>query len=95
MPNAYLKILIAQLPSLEFCISRLHRDDPEFRSICEEMEMADAARTRWQHMPERTSEYQEICDRLRDEFLDHLSRHTGDAVQRSPQQGVKDHGRNS
>lgn len=51
MADTYLQNLVWRFPRLELSIKRLHREDPEFRSICEEMEMADSARDRWRDMP--------------------------------------------
>ncbi|MBB93712.1 MAG: hypothetical protein CML68_03775 [Rhodobacteraceae bacterium] len=95
MAGTYLHTLIARFPGLELSITRLHRDDPDFRSICEEMEMADVARARWRDMPERADEYQKIFDRLQDEFLDHLSRKTRMAFVQSVRQRIGDDGGNS
>ncbi len=76
MAGTYLQTLISRFPGLELSITRLYRDDPEFRSICEEIEMSDTALARWRDMPDRADEYQKIFDRLQDEFLDHLTRKT-------------------
>lgn len=95
MAHGYLHTLISRFPRLELSITRLHRDDPEFRSICEEMEMADAARVRWRDMPDRADEYQRIFDRLQDEFLDDLSQKSREAFVRAVKQEARDDGRNS
>ncbi len=95
MAGTYLQTLISRFPGLELSITRLYRDDPEFRSICEEIEMADTARARWKDMPDRADEYQRIFDRLQDEFLDHLSRKTRVAFVQSIKQGISDDGGNS
>lgn len=95
MAHDYLQTLISRFPRLELSITRLHRRDPEFRSICEEMEMAEAARARWKDVPDRADEYQRIFDRLQDEFLDHLTLKTREAFFRPLQHGMKDNGRNS
>lgn len=79
MASTYLHTLISRYPELELSITRVYRDDPDFRSICDEMEIADTARARWNDVPDRADEYQKIFDRLQDEFLDHLSRKTRDA----------------
>ncbi|RYH06633.1 CoA transferase [Tropicimonas sp. IMCC6043] len=94
MAGTNLQTLISRFPGLELSITRLYRDDPEFRSICEEIEMADTARARWQDMPDRADEYQRIFDRLQDEFLDHLSRKTRVAFVQSIKQGISDDGGN-
>ncbi|MHC9235997.1 hypothetical protein ACX9MO_10150 [Pseudooceanicola sp. 502str34] len=93
--GTYLHTLISRFPGLELSIARLHRNDPDFRSICDEMEMADAARMRWNGQPDRADEYQKIYDRLQDEFLDHLSKKTRIAFAQSIQQRNSDNGRNS
>lgn len=95
MADEYLHTLISRYPQHELSITRLYRDNAEFRSICEELEMADTARARWRDMPDRSDEYQRIFDRLHDEFLDHLTPKTPDAFLRPLQQGMKDHDRNS
>lgn len=95
MAHDYLQTLISRFPRLGPSITRLHRDDPEFRSICEEMEMADAARARWRDMPDRADEYHRIIDRLQDEFLDHLTRKTRAEFLKPLHEGMKDNGRNS
>ena len=71
--DAYLRKLVGRFPERETETFRLCRNNPLFRSNCEEMEMADAARTRWKDMPERALEYKQILDRLEGEFLEHLS----------------------
>lgn len=95
MADTYLQTLISRFPQLELSIARLYRDNAEFRSICEEMEMADTARARWKDMPDRADEYQRIFDRLQDEFLDNLTRNTRETVVQPLQQGMNDNGRNS
>ena len=79
--SAYLHKLIGRYPERELEILRLFRDSSVFRSICEEMEMAEAAEARWIDIPERASEYRSILDRLRDEFLENLSGGTRQGVQ--------------
>ena len=95
MADAYLQTLISRFPRLELSITRLYRKDPEFRAICEEMEVADAARARWRDLPERADEYEAIFDRLQDELLEHLTRKTRAEFLRPLQKGLKDNGRNS
>jgi hypothetical protein len=70
MSDTYLEALTSRFPTLERVIEQLHRDDPEFRSVCEEMEMAEMARARWKDMPDRAEEYGRILERLEKEFLD-------------------------
>ncbi|MDK3075557.1 hypothetical protein QO034_21040 [Sedimentitalea sp. JM2-8] len=95
MDATYLQTLVRRFPDLELGIKRLHRDDADFQSICEEMEMAEIACDRWKDLPDRADEYQKIFDRLQDEFLDYLSGKTREAFLRPLQQGMKDNGRNS
>ncbi len=95
MSDACLQTLISRFPRLELSITRLYRNDPEFRAICEEMEVADAARARWRDLPERADEYAAIFDRLQDELLEHLTRKTRAEFLRPLQKGLKDNGRNS
>lgn len=93
--DKYLQTLSRRYPNLELSITRLYRADNEFRSICEELEMAEAARDRWRDMPQRADEYQRIVDRLQNEFLDYLTRKTREAFLRPLTEGMKDNGRNS
>ncbi len=95
MDDTYLQTLFRRFPNLELSITRLYRADGEFRSIVEEMEMAETARERWRDMPQRFDEYQRIFDRLQDEFLDYLTRKTREAFFRPLKEGMKDNGRNS
>ena len=95
MADSYIETLIWRFPRLEMSIRTLHRDDAEFRSICEKMELAEIARQRCSDMPDRADEYRQIYDRLQDEFLDHLTRKTREAFFRPLQQGMKDDGRSS
>lgn len=71
--DTYLRKMIGRYPEREFEILKLYRDSQVFRSICEEMEMADAAQTRWKDVPERALEYRQILGRLEHEFWEHLS----------------------
>ncbi len=77
MSDTYLQALISRFPALERAIARLHRDDPDFRSVCEEMEMAATARAHWRDMPDRAEEYGRILERLEKEFLEAVSRDNG------------------
>ncbi|KUJ85245.1 hypothetical protein AVO45_17230 [Ruegeria marisrubri] len=95
MAKTYLETLIWRFPRLEKAIRTLHREDADFRSICEEMAIAEAARERWKDMPNRADEYQKIYDRLQDEFLDYLGRETRAAFVQSFKQRIKDDGRNT
>ncbi|WP_209507302.1 hypothetical protein [Ruegeria sp. HKCCSP335] len=95
MEDKYLQTLFRRYPNLELSIKRLHGADEEFRSICEEMEMAETARDRWRDIPERADEYERIVDRLQDEFLDYLTQKTREAFLRPLKEGMKDNGRNS
>ena len=79
--SAFLRKLIGRYPERELEILKLSRDNPVFQSICEEIEMAEAAEMRWKDVPERASEYREIIDRLQDEFLEHLN-----SVRKRPQE---------
>ncbi|GGE99061.1 hypothetical protein H1W37_18100 [Stappia taiwanensis] len=95
MADAYLQKLIWRFPRLEHSILALHRDDPDFRSICEELAIADTARERWKDLPERADEYEKIFERLQDEFLDHLDRKMRAAFVEPFKQRMKDDGRNT
>ncbi len=72
--DTYLRKVLVRFPERELEILRLFRNDPVFRSVCEEMEMAEVAQSRWKDIPERALEYGQILSRLEDEFLQHLSR---------------------
>lgn len=95
MAGTYLQTLISRFPDLALSITRLNREDAEFRSICEEMEMAEAAHGRWQHMPDRADEYARIFDRLQKEFLHCLSRENRAALVREMKRRENDNGRNT
>lgn len=90
MPDTYSKTLISRFPTLARAFARLHRDDPEFRSVCEEMEMAERAQARWSHMPDRAEEYRRILERLEKEFLDAVTREDRRVSQRPPEPGRLD-----
>jgi hypothetical protein len=77
MADTYLEALTSRFPTLECAIAQLHRDDPKFRSVCEEMEMAEMARARWKDMPDRAEEYGRILERLEKEFLDAVVKDNG------------------
>ncbi len=82
--SAYLRRLIGRYPEREFEILKLSRDNPVFRSICEEMEMAEAAEARWKDVPDRALEYREILNRLQHEFLEYLSSRALKCEQENP-----------
>ncbi|WP_428644671.1 hypothetical protein [Roseibium sp.] len=73
MKTKFLHTFIGRFPDREREIALLERNNPAFRSICEEIEMAEVALAHWKDVPQRASEYQAILDRLQDEFLEHLS----------------------
>lgn len=77
MTNKYVQALILRFPALGPVITQLHHDDPDFQSICEEMEIADLARERWRDLPSRAEEYQLIMERLEKELLDVTNRSIG------------------
>ena len=97
MVQEYLSTLISRFPGLELSIKRLHRQDAEFRSICEDLETADIARAHWNDrgMPERADEYQKLFEQLLDEFTEYLSRKTSDLFVRQIKQGEKNSDRNT
>lgn len=95
MADAYLQAVIWRFPQAEDVIRALHRDDPDFRSICEELAIAATARERWKDMPERAIEYGQILERLQDELLDRLNKKQRGASLEPFKQGMKDDDRNT
>ncbi len=73
MTNKFLRNFLDRFPDWEREIALLERDNPDFRSICEEIEIAEIALARWKEIPLRALEYQAILDRLEAEFFEHLS----------------------
>lgn len=65
--------LAKRFPDGELEIARFAQTNPAYRSICEEMEMAEGALAQWAEFPARASEYCEILHRLVKELLGHLS----------------------
>ena len=68
-----LRTLINRFPGRQTEILKLVHENPDFRSVCEEMVMAEAACARWDHVPERKAEYAQILSRLEVEFSGYLS----------------------
>lgn len=79
MMDALLERLIERHPEEAEQIALQFRNDPVFRSICEEMEIAEQAMGRWKDVPARAAEYEEIFNGLSSEFracLAHPGQHT-------------------
>ncbi len=64
----FLKKLVEQYPEQGSLILRLARADENFRAVCEEIDLAEAARVRWMDLPARAREYEEILTELTQEF---------------------------
>ncbi|MCW3783409.1 hypothetical protein [Defluviimonas salinarum] len=75
--NDFLCKLVEQHPEQGSEIASLAREDPDFMSICEDIGLAEEALARWQDLPCRAVEYEEILDGLKKEFWSKLSTRTG------------------
>lgn len=69
--------LLQARPELELAIRRLHRREPEFRAVCDDLEAVRRALERWRTvdppLPKRVEEYQRMLAELEAEafgFLD-------------------------
>ncbi|WP_424931870.1 hypothetical protein [Amaricoccus macauensis] len=83
MSDTHLEALISRFPAFADVIAGLHRDDPSFRSVCEEMQMAAIARSHWRDMPDHAEEFARIVERLEQEFLDAVRNENGSGLPRS------------
>ncbi len=68
MMDAFLDRLIDRYPEQAEQIVVQFQNNPVFRSICEEMELAEQAMLRWKNLPLRAAEYEEIFNGLSLEF---------------------------
>lgn len=74
--ESFLRKLVERHPERGPEIIQLAGEDANFQSVCEEICMAESARARWEHLPARAREYEEILKELRREFWAQLSRST-------------------
>ncbi len=72
--ESFLKKLVESHPEQRAEILRLADIDESFRAVCEEIELAETARMRWQDMPARAREYEDILNDLTKELWARLSR---------------------
>lgn len=70
--ESFLKKLVEVYPEQGADIVRLAGTDEWFRSICEEIELAETARAHWNGMPDRVREYEDILEGLKKEFWTQL-----------------------
>lgn len=77
MSDTYLEATISRFPAFADVIAELYRDDPNVRSVYQEKEVADVARSHWEDMPDRATEYGQILECLENEFLDTVSKGSG------------------
>jgi hypothetical protein len=69
----FLRRLVERHPDRAPQIVGLAGADAGFRSLCEEIVLAEDALERWKWMPERAQEYREILKDRMDEFWVRLS----------------------
>ncbi|TDL91008.1 hypothetical protein [Meridianimarinicoccus aquatilis] len=77
MSDTHLEATISRFRAFADVIAELYRDDPNVRSVCQEKEVADVARSRWEDMPDRAKEYGQVLECLENEFLDTVSKGIG------------------
>ncbi len=84
--------LLERFPAREFEIHRLCARDAEFRSVCEDYEVALKALRHWERVENnavRADEYREIADEIADELTVRLD--TASASLRAPETTDPEH----
>jgi hypothetical protein len=74
-----LEALIAKIPEQAWTIRRLQMRDAEFRSLCEDYDMALQALEHWQSVGgpahARVDEYRQFAKELQDQALEYVKSH--------------------
>lgn len=64
--------VIRRFAAHEFVVRRLYAFDPEFRSLCEDFEIASRALAQWHADDAKAGEYRRLIRELEDEIAEYI-----------------------